>query len=101
MLGDGDATLISLTEPLETTHRPPGELLVLRVPRPILATRLAKGPGLAISASKVAINNYMRMISNLVLPLSLSMEDRTLASHDHREAVKAFQEKRAADFTGR
>jgi enoyl-CoA hydratase len=66
-----------------------------------LATRLAKGPCLAISASKVAINNYMRMISNLVLPLSLSMEDRTLASHDHREAVKAFQEKRAADFTGR
>src|SRR5215204_5439694 len=50
-----------------------------------LATRLAAGPGMAISASKVAINSYMRMISNLVLPLSLSMEGRTMASDDHRE----------------
>jgi AraC-like DNA-binding protein len=43
VLGDGDATLISLTEPLESTHRPPGELVVLRVPRPVLAPRLAPG----------------------------------------------------------
>ena len=41
MLGDGDATLVSLTEPLETTHRPPGDMLVLRVPRPALAPHLA------------------------------------------------------------
>ncbi len=65
------------------------------------ASRLAGGPGLAISASKVAVNNYIRMISNLVLPLSLSMEERTIASQDHREAVRAFQEKRPAQFTGR
>lgn len=63
--------------------------------------RLACGPGLAISASKVAVNTYIRMISNLVLPLSLSLEGRTLASQDHREAVHAFQEKRDARFTGR
>ena len=36
------------------------------------------GPGMAISASKVAINSYMRMISNLVLPLSLSVEGATM-----------------------
>jgi enoyl-CoA hydratase len=66
-----------------------------------LAGRLARGPGLAISASKVAVNNYIRVISSLVLPLSLSLEERTLASHDHREAVRAFQEKRDAQFTGR
>ena len=41
VLGDGDATLVSLTEPLDTTHRPPGDMLVLRVPRPQLAPRLA------------------------------------------------------------
>ncbi len=66
-----------------------------------LAARLAAGPGLAISASKMAVNSYMRMISNLVLPLSLSLEGRSMASEDHREAVRAFQEKRTATFTGR
>jgi enoyl-CoA hydratase len=66
-----------------------------------LAARLANGPGLAISASKVAVNTYIRMVSNLVLPLSLSLEEHTIASKDHREAVKAFQEKRPANFTGR
>lgn len=66
-----------------------------------LAARLAAGPSLAISASKMAINGYMRMVSNLVLPLSLSLEGRTMASQDHREAVKAFQEKRTATFSGR
>jgi enoyl-CoA hydratase len=66
-----------------------------------LAARLASGPGLAISASKMAVNTYIRMISNLVLPLSLNMEERTISSHDHREAVHAFQEKRTANFTGR
>jgi enoyl-CoA hydratase len=66
-----------------------------------LAARLAAGPSLAISASKMAVNGYMRMVSNLVLPLSLSLEGRTMASQDHREAVKAFQEKRPATFSGR
>jgi enoyl-CoA hydratase len=65
-----------------------------------LAARLAAGPGLAISASKVAVNNYIRVISSLVLPLSLSLEERTLFSQDHREAVRAFQEKRDPTFTG-
>jgi enoyl-CoA hydratase len=66
-----------------------------------LATRLASGPSLAISASKMAINGYMRMVSNLVLPLSLSLEGRTMSSADHREAVQAFQEKRPPTYTGR
>jgi hypothetical protein len=48
----------------------------------------------------MAINGYMRMVSNLVLPLSLSLEGRTMASADHREAVQAFQDKRSASFTG-
>jgi enoyl-CoA hydratase len=65
-----------------------------------LAARLASGPSLAISASKMAVNGYMRMVSNLVLPLSLSLEGRTMSSADHREAVQAFQEKRAPTYTG-
>ena len=65
------------------------------------ADRLAAGPGLAISASKVPINQYIRMISNLVLPLSLSMEGVTMRSADAREAQTAFVEKREPKYSGR
>jgi AraC-like DNA-binding protein len=40
-LGAGDATLVSFTEALNTVHRAPGDMLVLRFPRPQLAPRLA------------------------------------------------------------
>ncbi len=65
------------------------------------ADRLAAGPGMAISASKVPINQFIRMVSNLVLPLSLSLEGGTMRSEDAREAQRAFVEKRPAKFTGR
>lgn len=66
-----------------------------------IADRLAAGPGLAIAASKVPINNWLRTVSAQVLPLSLSMEGATMRSADAREAAKAFAEKRDPDFTGR
>jgi len=40
-LGEGDATLVSFTETLDTSHRAPGDMLVLRFPRPQLAPRVA------------------------------------------------------------
>ena len=39
-LGEGDATLVSFDEALDTVHRAPGDMLVLRFPRPQLAPRL-------------------------------------------------------------
>ena len=66
-----------------------------------LADRLASGPSLAISASKVPINKYIKMVSNLVLPLSLNLEEASMGSEDAREARIAFQEKRAPRFVGR
>ncbi len=66
-----------------------------------IADRLAKGPGLAISASKVGINQYIKFVSNLVLPYSFSAELQTFRSRDAAEAVKAFQEKREPNFQGR
>jgi enoyl-CoA hydratase len=66
-----------------------------------IAERLAKGPARAISASKVPINKYLKMVSNLVLPLSLSLEGATMATADAREAAQAFREKREPKFTGR
>ena len=65
------------------------------------ATRLANGPARAISASKVPTNKYIQMVSNMVLPLSLALEEANFATEDHREAVAAFQQKRDPKFTGR
>lgn len=62
------------------------------------AVQLADGPQQAIIASKVPINQFIRSISNLVLPLSLSMEGATMKSSDAKEAAKAFVEKRDPDF---
>jgi len=66
-----------------------------------LAERLAAGPALAISASKSAINQYIKMVSNVVLPLSLKLEEWTTTTEDFQEAVLAFAEKREPKFTGR
>ncbi|MGH7960572.1 MAG: enoyl-CoA hydratase-related protein [Candidatus Binatia bacterium] len=66
-----------------------------------IAERLAGGPARAISASKVPINKYLKMVSNLVLPLSLSLEGATMATAEAREAAQAFREKREPKFTGR
>jgi enoyl-CoA hydratase len=66
-----------------------------------IAERLASGPSLAIAASKVPINKYIKMVSNLVLPLSLAMEEATMRSEDAAEAGNAFREKREPSFAGR
>jgi enoyl-CoA hydratase len=66
-----------------------------------LAQRLANGPTYAISTTKVSVNKIVKAVSNLVLPLSLALEETSMATEDHREATRAFQEKREPKFTGR
>ena len=66
-----------------------------------IAERLAAGAPRAISASKMAVNAYLRSVSSLVMPLCLKDEMLSMQTEDHREAVRAFQEKRAPKFTGR
>ncbi len=65
-----------------------------------LARRLADGPPYAIQSTKVAVNQLIKALSNLVLPMSLGLEEVSMTKQDHREAVLAFQEKRAPRFTG-
>ncbi len=64
-----------------------------------IADRLAAGPSYAISASKVPINRYIKFVSNMILPLSLAMEEVSMTKDDFREAVSAFQEKREPKFS--
>lgn len=66
-----------------------------------LAGRLATGAPFAIQSTKVAVNKIIKAVSNLVLPLSLSLEEVSMSKEDHREAVRAFQEKREPKFSGR
>jgi enoyl-CoA hydratase len=63
-----------------------------------IATRLAAGPAQAISASKQAVNAWMRTVSATVLPLSLALEEACFGTDDQREAVAAFNEKRPPSF---
>ena len=62
------------------------------------AHSLANGPQQAIAASKVPINQLLKFVSNLVLPLSMAMEGATTWSSDHAEAQAAFAERREPIF---
>lgn len=66
-----------------------------------IAEKLAAGAPQAIAASKMAVNAYLRAVSSMLMPICLKYEELTMKTEDHREAVAAFQEKRAPKFTGR
>jgi AraC-like DNA-binding protein len=83
VLGDGEATLVSLTDSLESLHRPPGDLLVLRFPRPQIAWRLAD-----------ARDTFMRRIPQTAPALRLLMnyfnvvrEERAVAHLDLQQSI--------------
>jgi enoyl-CoA hydratase len=65
-----------------------------------MARRLAAGAPYAVQSSKIAVNNIIRLFATTVLPASIPMEEVSIQTRDHEEAVKAFQEKRPAKFIG-
>ena len=65
-----------------------------------LARRLAGGPALAISWSKMAVNKVIKHYLNLVVDTSLAWEMHTLTTQDHAEAARAFLQKRKPQFRG-
>lgn len=65
-----------------------------------LAQRLANGPTRAIRWTKLSCNKRLRDEVNLVLDASLAVETISMLSDDHKEAARAFVEKRAPNFKG-
>ena len=65
-----------------------------------LAHRLANGPTRAIRWTKLSCNKRLRDEVNLVLEASLAVETLSMLSEDHKEAARAFVEKRAPEYKG-
>ena len=65
-----------------------------------LAHRLANGPTRAIRWTKLCCNKRLRDEVNLVLDASLAVETISMTTEDHKEAARAFAEKRAPQFKG-
>jgi enoyl-CoA hydratase len=63
-----------------------------------LAQELADGPTWAIRWSKLAVNKWLKEQANLIMDASLAYEMMTFKTQDHKEAVKAFIEKRKPNF---
>jgi len=65
-----------------------------------LAARIADGPAIAVRFNKRLANIELVDRVNRVLDASLAMEAITFGTADHREAVRAFLDKRAPRFGG-
>lgn len=65
------------------------------------AARLANGATYAIKATKRSINMGLRAQAQMLTEAHVGIEQLTLLSQDHREAILAFKEKRAPRFKGR
>jgi enoyl-CoA hydratase len=65
-----------------------------------LAERLAGGATLAINATKRSVNLVLKRLLEDIIDAHLGLETYTHFSDDHREAVRAFAEKRQPRFRG-
>jgi enoyl-CoA hydratase len=63
-----------------------------------MAKRLAAGPRLAITATKIPINKIIMQRMNLILHCSLALEKECFHTDDHKEAINSFLEKRKPIF---
>lgn len=77
----------------------PAEELDARVDK--FADRLANGATLAIKWTKVSINIALKQMLSEAIDTSMALEVMSNVSEDHKEAVRAFAEKRKPVFTGR
>ena len=66
-----------------------------------LADRLVNGATRAIRFTKISANLPLRQIAANLMDASLPYEALSNMTHDHQEAVNAFNEKRKPNFSGR
>jgi enoyl-CoA hydratase/carnithine racemase len=66
-----------------------------------IAQELADGATWAIRWTKLSVNKALKERVNLVLETSMALEKYCFKMDDHREATRAFKEKRKPKFTGR
>ena len=66
-----------------------------------MAERLANGATWALRWTKASINKLIRERMNLILDTGLAYEALTVGTEDHKEAVRAFTEKRRPEYKGR
>lgn len=76
----------------------PAEVLDAKVAE--FAKRLARGATQAVRMTKVVTNLPLKQAFHAYIDASVSYETRTSLTNDHREAVRAFAEKRQPQFTG-
>jgi 2-(1,2-epoxy-1,2-dihydrophenyl)acetyl-CoA isomerase len=102
------AQLIFLGEPLSAAEAERIGLINRVVPNDQLdasardwAIKLAKGPTLGIRLAKEALHKNLQGDLFSALQAEADLQKICLASEDHREAVRAFQEKRRPLFKGR
>ena len=66
-----------------------------------IAVELAHGPAWAIRWTKLSVNQVLKQRLNLILEASWALETVSADTDDHREATRAFAERRKPRFTGR
>jgi enoyl-CoA hydratase/carnithine racemase len=66
-----------------------------------IARELAAGPTWAIRWTKMAVNKWVKDQLNLIYDMSSALEIVSFHTEDHREATRAFTEKRKPKFTGK
>jgi len=65
-----------------------------------MINRLQRNPRWAVRWTKTAVNLTLKEVANQVMDAAIAYEIATNAMADHQEAVSAFIEKRAPNFTG-
>jgi enoyl-CoA hydratase len=75
--------------------QPAGEVLAFAR---AIAQELADGPTWAIRWTKLSVNQILKDRANRLLEASMALEQVTFATEDHREATKAFKERRKPVF---